>query len=107
MPPLEIDNWDVFGIVIYIVMFTVGPIIVSGITGGVSGKLTRGARVGKGTLVGMGVGLLSLAVLWAWILAGPEPYNGDLVVTVIPLTNLAGIVVTVILVWMTRNKVEN
>ena len=100
---LELDGWDIFVIALFMIMITVGPIILTGITGGVSGKLTHRASVGKGTLIGMGVGLLTLGICWTWILAGPEPYRGNFVFILISLTNVVGMVTTVVLVRRTRS----
>lgn len=98
-------------------LITIGPVVIVGVVGGVTGRLTQGASVGKGTLIGMGVGLLTLAVCWLWI--GVFLFLPDILSTVprdtvefwrelslvagIPLSYLAGAAVTVFLVRRTRN----
>ena len=90
-------------------LITIGPTIILGVVGGITGGLTWGASGGKGSLIGIGIGMITTVICWIPIgiltfLSELENWHfwRDLVVYVtIPLTILIGIVVTVVLVRRT------
>lgn len=94
-----------------IVTLVVGPIVILGLVGGITGRLTLGASGGKGTLIGIGIGILITAVCWAlvWMsfILPSHSKKGDILVVLITSNCLVGIISTVILVRRTRNKAEN
>ena len=109
--------WDLTTTDVVIGLLTVGPSIIVGAVGGVTGRVTCGASGRSGTYIGVGVGVLTTVVCWFWI--GVFLFLPDVLSAVprdtvevwreislsvgIPLSYLAGVVFAVFLARRTRN----